>query len=644
MYRVTQSGGLPWLATALLAVVFASALLLASAKPASADPGYRSEVMTDSPRGYWRAGETSGTSAADETANNNPGTYLGGVTLGVGGAVVGDSNKAARFDGVNDQISMGDPPSGALDFGTGDFSAEAWIKTTVNNDQIVMAKHPSSGPYWDVTVTDDSGSVGWVRAKLDDGSVVRQVYGPAVRVDDGNWHHVAVLFDRDAAITIYVDGTYTRRTTGAMANSVNNSAPLLVGGAVAWYPPFTGDIDEVALYDTLLPASRIQAHYTKAKAADITAPSVSLTTPANASTTNDTTPTFAGVAGLAPGDSATVALKIYSGSNLSGPLVRTLTTTKDAAGAWAIDATPALGNGTYTARAEQSDTAGNVGLSASKTFTVVQPPPPSPSDPVLLAAGDIANCTSGAVATAALLDTLPGTIATLGDNAYESGSASEFANCYEPTWGRHKARTHPAVGDHEYETPHASGYYDYFGSAAGDPSKGYYSYDLGAWHVVVLNTECSEVGGCQAGSPQEQWLRGDLASHAASCTLAVLPSPRFSSGLHGNNGGFEPFWNALRDYGAEVALSGDDHDYERFAPQTPTGYLDLAGGISEFVVGTGGRSHYPFSLGTLKGNSQARNDDTFGVLKLTLHPSGYDWEFVPEAGKTFSDSGSRSCH
>jgi len=263
--------------------------------------------------------------------------------------------------------------------------------------------------------------------------------------------------------------------------------------------------------------------------------------------------------------------------------------------------------------------------------------------PVLVGAGDIAGCAgTGDEATAALLDSIPGTVATFGDNVYESGTAEQFTNCYDPSWGRHKARTRPAAGNHDYNTSGASGYFNYFGAAAGDPDQGYYSYDLGAWHLVVINSNCSDVSGCGAGSPQEEWLRADLAAHPVSCTLAYWHHPRFSSGPHGNSTSMQDIWQALYDYGADVVLNGHDHDYERFAPQDPNGLADPVRGIREFVVGTGGRSHYTIS--TPIANSEAHNDDTFGVLKLTLHPTGYDWEFIPEAGKTFSDSGSEACH
>jgi acid phosphatase type 7 len=261
---------------------------------------------------------------------------------------------------------------------------------------------------------------------------------------------------------------------------------------------------------------------------------------------------------------------------------------------------------------------------------------------VLVGAGDIASCSSsGDEATANLLDGISGTVVTLGDNAYENGTATEYANCYDPSWGRHKARTMPAPGNHEYNTPNATGYYGYFGAAAGDPTKGYYSYDLGTWHIVVINSNCSSIGGCGPGSAQEQWLRADLGAHPAACTLAYWHHPRFSSGPHGSDAMTQPIWQALYDYGADLVLSGHDHDYERFALQDPAGNADPVHGIREFVVGTGGRSHYPIL--SVRPNSEVSDANTYGVLKLSLHPSGYDWQFVPVAGSTFTDVGSGTC-
>lgn len=304
--------------------------------------------------------------------------------------------------------------------------------------------------------------------------------------------------------------------------------------------------------------------------------------------------------------------------------------------------TATLASAPSATRAPTAPTAAAVSAS-SPTQRLASPTATRAPDPVLVGAGDTAACDSaGAKETAKLLGQIPGTIFVAGDLAYPNGTGAEFANCYGATWGQYTARTRPAPGNHEYGTTGAAAYFAYFGAAAGNPNEGYYSYDLGAWHIVVLNSNCDQIGGCGPGSPQEQWLRADLAAHPAFCTLAYWHHPRFSSGPHGSNAALQPLWQALYDGGADVVLNGHDHDYERFAPQTPTGVLDRARGIREFVVGTGGRSHY-----TIKqpiANSEVHNDTAFGVLKLTLHPRGYDWQFIPVAGQRFADAGSASCH
>jgi hypothetical protein len=258
--------------------------------------------------------------------------------------------------------------------------------------------------------------------------------------------------------------------------------------------------------------------------------------------------------------------------------------------------------------------------------------------PVLVGAGDIAACDTNAdEVTSRLLDEIEGTVFTLGDNAYVKGTAREFARCYEPTWGRHKERTRPALGNHDYadkaaeaRPQDASAYFAYFGV------DGYYSYDLGAWHIVVLDSNCIPAGGCEAGSPQERWLRADLAAHPTDCLLAYWHHPYF---------GPQPWvegralWEALYEHGADVALNGHWHWYERFAPQDPGGMLDPRG-IRQFTVGTGGKTLFEIEDVTL--NSEIQNDDSYGVLKLTLHPKGYEWAFISEG--TFTDSGSADCH
>jgi acid phosphatase type 7 len=267
-------------------------------------------------------------------------------------------------------------------------------------------------------------------------------------------------------------------------------------------------------------------------------------------------------------------------------------------------------------------------------------------DPLIAAAGDIA-CPPGVSITptachhAATSDLLTGATAvlTLGDNQYSDGTLAQYQGSFDATWGRFKSVMYPSVGNHEYHTPGAAGYFDYFGTAAGPRDKGYYSFDIGAWHLVALNSNCTEIGGCEEGSVEEQWLRADLAASSASCTLAYWHHPRFSSGTHGSDPRMAAIWQALYDFGADVVLSGHDHNYQRFAPQTADGAAD-AQGLREFVVGTGGRSQYP--TGAPIANQEAQSQDTFGVLELTLHPTSYEWQFVPETG-AFSDSGSATC-
>jgi 3',5'-cyclic AMP phosphodiesterase CpdA len=268
---------------------------------------------------------------------------------------------------------------------------------------------------------------------------------------------------------------------------------------------------------------------------------------------------------------------------------------------------------------------------------------PAPPDPVLVGAGDIASCKNGGYEqTAALLDTIDGTVFTLGDHVYPNGTPEQFLKCYEPAWGRHKARTRPAPGNHDYRTPGAAGYFGYFGTAAGDPATGNYSYDLGKWHVIVLNSNCGQIGGCGPGSRQEKWLREDLAGHPALCTAAMWHHPRYSSAEHGDDTDMGHLWKILYEAGVELALSGHDHTYERFGPQNGSGEADPERGIRQFVVGTGGKSLYEFEK--IDTDSEVRNNSTFGVLKLTLHADSYDWEFVPVAGGKFTDAGSAKCH
>ncbi|MEJ2852863.1 MULTISPECIES: CBM96 family carbohydrate-binding protein [unclassified Saccharothrix] len=306
-------------------------------------------------------------------------------------------------------------------------------------------------------------------------------------------------------------------------------------------------------------------------------------------------------------------------------------------GTFSIGVTSSSSDGAdYDSRESGSTTAPQLVVTTGTTTTTT--PPPS-GDPVLVGAGDISNSGSGDSATAALLDNIQGTVFTTGDNVYNDGTAAEFANYYDPTWGRHKARTRPSPGNHDYHTSGATGYYNYFGTQAGPSGRGYYSYDLGNWHIISLNSNIS----MSAGSAQETWLRTDLANNTKPCTAAYWHHPLFTSGAnHAPSTATRPLFQALYDYNADVVIFGHNHQYERFAPQNPSGGLDTSRGIRTFVAGMGGASHYSF--GTIKPNSEARNSDTYGVLKLTLHSNSFDWQFVPQSGRTYSDSGTQSCH
>ncbi|HVF79878.1 MAG TPA: metallophosphoesterase [Solirubrobacteraceae bacterium] len=303
--------------------------------------------------------------------------------------------------------------------------------------------------------------------------------------------------------------------------------------------------------------------------------------------------------------------------------------------------------------------------------TTPQPPPPPPpaADPVIAAAGDIAcspfdpafngglgngsGCrqqyVSDLLVGAGLSAVLP-----LGDIQYDCARLADFAGSFHPSWGRVKSLMRPTPGNHEYKstnpdlygvegcTPDAQGYFSYFGAAAGDPSKGYYSFDIGSWHIVSLNTNLAgpvcPIVSCAAGSAQEQWLRADLAAHRTTCTLAYWHDPLFSSKTA--SGASRPFWDALYDAGADVVLSGHVHNYERFAPQRPDGTADPVAGIRQFVVGTGGKSLE--AHGAPIANSQAQGN-SFGVLQMTLQPSSYTWAFRPVSGPP-TDSGQTACH
>ena len=292
---------------------------------------------------------------------------------------------------------------------------------------------------------------------------------------------------------------------------------------------------------------------------------------------------------------------------------------------------------------------------------------------IVMAAGDVSCGSESAAAQCAqtqtsdlILAQAPDAVLALGDTQYECGTAEDYAAYFDPSWGRFKDKIHPAIGNHEYHVgteadgdgatcvgapTGAGGYFSYFGQAASPLEKGctikcrgYYSWDAGAWHMIVINDQCSHIGGCDKGSPEEVWLQNDLATHKNMCTLAYYHEPRWSSGSHGSIPGSAAFWDDFYAAGVELVLNGHDHDYERFAPQDSAGVLDADRGMREFVVGTGGRNHTGLSKGGRIANSEVFEAKTFGALKLTLRADGYDWQFMPPDGSSFQDSGSGRCH
>ena len=272
------------------------------------------------------------------------------------------------------------------------------------------------------------------------------------------------------------------------------------------------------------------------------------------------------------------------------------------------------------------------------TTTGPTPTPPS-SAVVLVGAGDIALCDdlTAAEATAKLLDATSGAVYTTGDNVYYTGTLENFRRCYDPTWGRHVTRTRPTPGNHEYSEPGAAGYFAYFGSNAGPADLGYYSYDLGAWHIIALNNYVP----AGPGSAQLDWLAGDLSDNPAPCILAYWHHPLFSSGPNGPGPKMQDVWRLLYAHGVEIVLNGHDHLYERFGLQDPDGRPDPTRGIRQFTVGTGGAPLYPFVR--ISPNSEVRAS-FYGVLKLALGAGAYSWEFMSIAGQSFHDAGTGTCH
>lgn len=518
------------------AAVAVAALTLPSAAGAAncgSEGAYSSAVEgTPGLLSYWRLGESSGTTACDSFGSRS-GTYQGGSVLGAPGAIAGDPDTAAGFDGTDDRVTLPAMPSSV------DFAVEGWQRITdsTNVNNAIYGRYgavrlmPRPNGYY--------ASV-WLGGQE---FLLQGSSGPNV----GRWVHWAFVRS-GATLRVYRNGVQIAgRTDLPAATPASLSGDIAIqGGSKA-----KASIDEVAVYGSALSETAVAGHYG---------------------------------AGVTPGPDPQIA----------------------AAGDIACDPNDPFFNG---------------GL------------------------GTPTNCQQKATSDLVVGTGLAG-ILPLGDEQYEEGSLSDFQAVYAPTWGRANNLARPVVGNHEYLTGGATGYFDYFngvGNAtgpAGERGKGYYSFDIGAWHLVALNSNCTQVS-CAAGSPQETWLRADLRDNATRCTLAFFHHPRFSSGQAGSSANMGALFTALYDANADVVVAGHDHLYERFAPQTPAAVASTQG-LRQFVVGTGGKSFFPW--GTIKANSEVRNNTTFGVLRLTLRPSSYEWRFVPIAGQSFTDSGSTDCH
>lgn len=584
--------------------------------------GYAAQVLSDAPVGYWRLAESSGSSASDSSGAGNTGQYLGGTVLGATGGVA-DSNGAALFDGTSAEMSVQDAPSLRLN---GSFSIEFWakLKAFANTWPGVLRKG-SSG-------TGATGYLIWygsdLRPTFKRAGVDGRKVSAAGALSTGGYKDYVVTYDAaSSTLRWFVNGALDTSYTGISFSASSDTAPLELGRGGDFGNEY---LDDVSLYASALSPSRVSMHYAAATRS-----------------CNDITGATSSTYKITSTDVGTTLRVAVTASNAAGSATATSTQTSPVAAA----ATPSPG-------------------------PTPSPAPTSSSDPVIAAAGDIScdpldpNFNGGAGMNGDCEDRSVANLLTgqnlaallpVGDVQYDCGPLAAFQQAYDKTWGRFKSISHPVVGNHEFGTeaeysgqPHttcdsvpgqpAAGYYSYWGALAGDPSKGYYSYDIGSWHLIALNSTCNQGPnvGCVAGSPQEQWLRNDLATHSNYCTLAYWHIPRFTSGSVGNNANYQAFWDDLYNAKADVIVNAHAHVYERFALQSPAEQPD-ANGIREFIAGTGGSDHH-LQLGTVQPTSQVRDTSTYGVLELTLHSTGYDWRFIPNTPQGFTDSGSGSCH
>ncbi len=578
--------------------------------------------------GYWRANEGSGTTLVDSSGGSRNGSLIGSPTW-----VAGQDGLALSLSGTGQYATV--PDSAALDI-SGAITMATWVKPGRIGTQYLIKKaiQPPTGTNgYELSLA--STGLPFVRFNQSTGPDLYRVNATTIAAV-GVWMHVAATYD-GTTMSLYIDGVLEGSKAGPTAIATN-ALNLGIGAQPNGATPLQGALDEVLLYNTALTPAQIAALATVAPpSSPPDAPVVSA--PTDGATGQGISPTLDVVVTDPDNDAMTVTF--YGRPKASGVFEVIDTVAGVASGAHATATWPSLGHGQgYEWYATADDGASTVTTGPTWTFSTA-----AGSDPVFVGAGDIASCTaSGDAATAPIVAAIEGTVFTTGDDAYPNGTATDFTSCYDPTWGAVKSRTRPTPGNHDWNTANLAGYRGYFGPSATDANgQSYYSYDIGSnWHIVNLDSECAKVpGGCGVGSPQETWLRADLAANSTKNVIGLWHKPRFSSGAT-NLTDVQPFVDALYEAGADITLVGHDHVYERQAPLDAAGQADPSFGIRTFTVGTGGESHH--SLGTVRSTSQSLNNDTFGVLKLTLHANTYDWEFFPEAGKTFTDSGTASVH
>lgn len=519
------------------------------------------------------------------------------------------------------------------------------------------------------------------------------VSGTSTIASDGSWHHAAASFD-GTHWRIYLDGRRQEKlevgSFSPRSDSIARTAfasALDSTGADAGY--FQGDLDEIRIWGVARTGSQIRS----AKDDEITGPQTGLlgrwglaetsgptaadssgngntgslensptwvagygfpqdTTSPDAASGLAATPadTSVGLSWTASPDADVAGYNVYRSTSPNVSTSGTPVNDPDLVGVTSFTDTGLTNGIPYYYRVVAVDTADNVSADSNEATAT-----PAPSDPVFVGAGDIADCGRTQDSdTAALVAAIPGQVFTLGDNVYPNGTVDEFNNCYGPTWGTFKTRTRPTIGNHDFgngSTPGATPYFNYFGPSAGNPALGYYSYDLSSngvtWHIVSLNSECENpggywlAGGCAANSTQEQWLRQDLLSASTNNIIALMHKPRWSSTQNFDH--MQALWQALYDRGADIALAGHWHNYERFAPMDANGNANAGSGVRAFTIGTGGASLAGFGADPPEEHSQFRNSTNYGVMKFTLHASSYDWQFISTSGQTI-DSGTYAVH